>query len=469
MQTNKRKSSIGWTLGLGLVAATVYFGGPALLKFAKSDTLSAYRSGSGALDPDKSTTFLRDVDFSHYDGDRLVTRGHVREMDITQSRERVTMRGIDKGEYLGEKNQVIRFEAPVGVWNQMAKMLSLSQGVRLFSGDFDLKTASALFESSRELLRIPGQIAGKFFKGDLKAQRLLYHIPTKTYQLGPVEWVGMLQEDDKSLKRTRWTIKADGATRGAGDTEVWTTAQATDGDVIVRADRIERNVKTDVLVATGNVRYYSRETNMTCKKATVYRKQKRAVLEGEVSMLVKPQDAQKLEVVEIPPLRPIVPDSIASSRPSAARTEEERTADDEVRSGSNRRKYPIQIYASKVDYNYARGSRRAVITGSPQARQELPGGRWRAAWCSEAIYDRERETLEMKSGDQRVRIKTSLGDDLTASWFKVSTRDGDDSYEAKSLAGEVSVEDEDLQDSPPATEPPPADGTTPRLRGPIGR
>lgn len=458
MDRTRRNRWLGWAaFGALVVGGIVSF--PAIKRFATSDPLVGYRDLNPQGRAGEKTVFLDNVDFVQYNGDKLIIKGKVGKVAMTRERDIVDLSTIRNGEYLGTPSAPVGFEAGSGTWNDLRKLLTIRDNVRVFTKDYDLRAADAVFESGKELLRISGKISGRFFDGTLKAASVLVHLPTKSYQIGPVEWVGLLAAQDGTDSKTRkqWTIKANGATKGAADLEVWTQAEATDGEIIVRADRIERNSKTDVLVATGNVRYFGKDANMTCNKATVYRKQKRAILEGDITMLSKAEGDDKLEPLPIEPLRPIVPESIAASRPTAGPTPVDKELDQEVRSSKNRKKYPVRIYAQKIDYIYAKGQRRAVITGNPQARQELSGGRWRAAWANSAIYDRERETLEMRSGgSNKVRIKTSLGDDLISTWFKVSTREGDDSYEAKNLEGQIAVdedEDEGTAAPPPQEDP----------------
>jgi hypothetical protein len=152
--------------------------------------------------------------------------------------------------------------------------------------------------------------------------------------------------------------------------------------------------------------------------------------------------------VEIPPFKPQVPDDIAKDRPPAppGKSDDEKKLDDEVRSGKTTRKYPILVLADKVEYWYAKGSRHAVITGSPQARQELAGGRWRYGWTHEAFYDGEKETLRMVSteGKKDTRVKSSLGDDFVADTATVSTQEDNDEMSADGIVGDFYQEGDEI-------------------------
>src|SRR5690606_19094504 len=138
----------------------------------------------------------------------------------------------------------------------------------------------------------------------------------KTAVLGPLQWngriaLGLQEEEGQSLRQ--WQIKTEGRMRYEDSTgkNYGQKCTATDGDIIVMSDNFEHDTKTDVLTVTGNVRYFSTKANLTCEKAVIYRKEKRAVLTGAVKMLIKPRSKQTKAVVEeIPPFRPIVPEEI---------------------------------------------------------------------------------------------------------------------------------------------------------------
>jgi hypothetical protein len=328
------------------------------------------------------------------------------------------------------------------------------------------------YNEATETLTVPHLIRGKLFEGDVEAYRLVYRTALDAYTVGPITWKGDLSHlamasekkglltikgdlpktPPSSKKRTggrRWTIKAEGASRPPGDIETWTKAEATDGEVIIRADKLERNIKTDVIIASGNVRYFSKDMNALCEKVTVFRNEKRAIIEGDIQATVKPEENAKLEAVEITPIRPVVPPEIAQKRPTPPkRTLEDRRLDSEVHSAASRRKYPILIWAQRVEYWYAKGQRRAIIKGSPQAHQELTKGRWRHIWTHAAYYDGEKETLKLVSSAEKkdTRVRTSLGDDMLAKWFQISTREGDDTWSGEGIEGDVFVDQEETEE-----------------------
>jgi hypothetical protein len=255
-----------------------------------------------------------------------------------------------------------------------------------------------------------------------------------------------------------------------GDIQTLIDGEATDGEVLVRSPRIERNLRTDVITAFGPVEYYGLEANATCDRVVVYRNERRAVLTGNVQLLLKPENERRLEPVPLQPFRPPVPDEIAKGRPlppPGGRSQQDKELDEALRNPETARRYPVVAYGDRVEYWYAEGQRRAIVTGSPQARQEMPGGRWRHVWAYRAVWNGQKNTILLESQKDRreVRVRNSLGDDLLARWFLASTREGDDSWEAEDIGGVVYPNEDDLP--PEETRPPGNNLPPPNLRGPI--
>ncbi|MBV6457758.1 MAG: hypothetical protein HONBIEJF_00877 [Fimbriimonadaceae bacterium] len=433
-----------WLIPAIGVAGYVRWHWDSITRYVKMDPYSYLAKSDPILGGDVGIK-LRDVELWHYEGSRLAGKAHVHQATVTRARDRILLDGIDQGHYIGkDKESQFDFVADRAEWFAANNLLVANEGAKIKNKDFDLASGYFSYNQNRRNLSVPGKVTGRLGDGQVEAISFVYQLDKKEYQIGPATWVGQVQTPAEKGK-TKWTIKTQGIAKRIGDTETWGKAEATDGEVVVFADRLERNVKTDVITATGNVRYFSAKSNMTCEKVVVYRKDRRAVATGNVQMVIKPKDQEKLEVGEIPPIRPIVPDDIAKDRPPAPIVQDEKALDDEVRSGDSRRKYPTFVYCEKVEYWYQRGERRAIITGSPQARQEMAAGRWRMGWANRALYDGEKDTLRLLASDGKkdVRVKTSLGDDLVASWFQVSTKEDDESWEGEGIQGDVFVDEEE--------------------------
>lgn len=436
----------------------VYYGIPRLKAFLKLDTLASFKLNSGSLTMVPVIT-MGDSRVDFYDGAKLAGFCQVSGIEVSRDRLQIKLKDICEGRYTDKNGKAFTFTALNGSWQKAIGQLDCEGGVKVQNANFNLGSDTLRYIQKDGELRIDGAIKGKFLGGDLEATKLRYRVGTGAFEVGPISWAGTLQDKDAAPTKTLWRFKGDSGASTDGDVVTYKMGSATDGEIIVKADTIVSNRKTGVIVATGHVKYFGKDANMTCPKATVYRKEKRVVLQDGVSMLVKAQDDTTLQEVEIEPLRPVVPESISAARPPAP-TDEEKKLDNQVIEPGNRRKYPVKVLAQTIEYWYQKGNRRARINGSPQARQELPGGRWRQIWCDFALYNGETDRLRMDStgGKLGTRMRSSRGDDLRTAWFDVSTKEGDDSWKSGTIQGEF-IEDDSEIESPP----PPGTGSPPPM------
>lgn len=438
----------------------------AIQTLAKSDPLAAYRPKDilGA-----EGIRLEDVRFRHYEGGKLVAEGNIGSVAVNKDRQNLQFTNIRNGQYAGSQG-TFKFEGDSAAYDAITKRLDVSSGGRVQNKDVNLAVPAFNYDARLGVLNAPGKFTGTFFGGTIEANGVTYTPKKDSYRIGPASWEGTLSPEMRQSApgtRSQWKIKNLGMLDREDGKEYWRGgAEATDGEIIVKASLITRDVKTDSIVATGKVLYFSAEANLVCEQATVYRKEKRAILTGNVQMLVKPSDQEKLEVMEIPPFRPMVPDEVAKDRPPAP--PEDKQADDEVRSDKSKRKYPIAIRSNKIEYWYKKGNRHAIITGAPQARQDMANGRWRAIWTTTAYYDGEKDLLKLASpeGKKTTRVKTSIGDDLLCDWFEISTKEDVEKWRAYGVEGDVFPDDD--EDIPPAKKTDKKGGGG-GLSGPIGR
>jgi len=444
-------------------AAVLGLGYQGLMQIVRTDALARFRASNTDAKLDEGVV-LKDFEFTTYEGDRLVAKAQVGEIKVRKDRSIVDMFAVTDGKYWASNGESFRFSGERATYGYYSRALATDTGARISNKDIDLMVPEFTYVEAQKTLVVPGMIKGKFYGGEITAENLKYNVAERSYTTGKISWQGQATAPTATPQKRMWQING---TESENENDVMTAknARATDGEVIIKADIVVWDRKTDVLTATGNVRYFGIEANMTCAKVVVYRKESRAVLTGRVQMLIKPEEGQKLEEIEIPPLTPYVPEDILKSRPAAPPTGD-RTQNDELRQPDSIRRYPATIQGEKVEYWYKKGSRKAVISGNPQARQELTGGRWRMAWAYIAYYDGEKDWLKMTSreGKKDARFMTSIGDDLIATVFEASTKKGDDNWRAKNMEGAVYADPDD--------EDPPTGGGTgtppPSIRGPIG-
>lgn len=459
MSSEKTRPSINRRLlSQGLVLVTVAglgYGGYRLgTRFLATDPLKSYKDKQAGDMPETVAIQSQGSVFNHYDEGKPKASCNVRVMEIAQNKQVYNFQGISSGK-LTWKDSVYGFAADRGTWNGFSKKLTMNGNLRLTGKKFNLNSDEMTYDEARRLFLVPKEIKGSAYGGKLQAVNFVYEIDSGNFKTGKGAWSGVLPEEvqDQAVpqsKSSTWTFEYEDFDN-KGEVSVFSKARATDGEVIIRAPKIERNSKTDVVTATGRVLYFSPKANMIADKVVVYRKEKRAVLTGNVTMLVKPKEKENEPAteVELTPLPPAVPESISSTRPPAPDDDQSKKKEEEIRSMKNLRSYPMAITASSIEYWYKKGERRAKINGSPQGRQELPENGWRYVWAHHAFYDAEKDLLNLYSekvekGLRNVILKNSIGDEFYGNSGILSTKDGDDTYSFKDGKGKTTTNDDDV-------------------------
>lgn len=457
--------------GILVAAALCVVAGLGVRKVTSADPMGKYRGSADKKDV--PGVVMTNFDWKAYDKTILVAEAHVKEATIGRDRDTVHLTNVSNGRFYDKSSVAFQFEAQNAVYYNDLNSISGSGKTRVFNKDMDLATTEFKYDPTTRSVIVPHALSGKLQGGDMKAETLKYGLDDKSIEVGGIRWSGMIAQDNT---KRRWSFtpqdeKSKLDSKTVGPKTVFTKLRATDGEIIVLADGGEYNRDTDVLVAKGNVKYFGSDANLVCDEVTVYRKEKRALLVGNVDMLIKPKGGGKPEQVSIPPVTPVVPDQIKNDRPAAPpgdtpQSEQEK----QIRTGDNLRDYPAVVTASRIEYWYGKGNRHANITGSPQARQELSLGAWRMVWSDSAVYDGEKELLNLKSkGDKpTVRMLNSLGDDVHAETVLVSTKEGDDMMDATGVVMDLTIDNDELPDKTgggggATTKPPPG------LAGPIGK
>ena len=427
----------GWAAFLAVSVVTWQF----VDSVVNSDALSAYRQRPSELS-DRDGVIVKDFQLKSYVGDRLATEVLVDEATIWTDRSTIELVGLRDGKFYGEDKKEYMFTAGRAEYGTYAKSILAKDGVRIWNKSMDLKSAGFLYDHVGKQVQVNGDVTGKLDEGDLISKNVVLYLDPDSISTGELSWKGMLEL--QSGQKTPWQVNAEKSTIKNG-IYTYIKARGQDKDTLVISDKMVWDREKDIVTAEGNVQYFGVDANMSCDKAVIERKIGKATLTGKVvNMLVKPEDSAPKQT-GIPPVVPLVPDSIASSRPQQGGGNQ----DDPVRSSDNIRQYPIAMRAEKIEYWYRKGERRAILTGDPFARQELGALQWREVSANKAEYDGEAEYLVLRSaGTQRVRLKNSTGDDLTATYMKVSTQKGNDEMEAEGLTGTVMIDENELPERP---------------------
>ena len=399
---------------------------------------------------------LEKVRLRRFAAGKLVTQAEVDKVAIQRDQNSAQMTNVRNGTHVG-KNGKVRFAAKSATWIGVQRRLLVDGKARVKSNDFDIETESMSVDEQSKLVQIPKGLSGKLKDGVGKADRLTMNYDTEAFKVGKVAYAGGLPgvQDGEAKAAgqnagTQWQVSAERGDDSGKETKVsrWYDASATDGEILVKAPNIVIDRKTDELTANGRVFYYSGKANLVADKIVVYRKEKRAVLTGNVLMLVKPKEEEanySPKEEDIPPFRPLVPDSVKGGDGTFGPTPEERALDKKLREGDTVREFPTVVTADRIEYFYRKGERRATITGNPQARQEFAKTRWRQVWTHTALYDGEAETLRLTSRDGKMetRFKNSIGDDLVAKAVLLHTAEGDERYSTEKARGRVYSDPDD--------------------------
>lgn len=421
---------IGWLAGIGLAAYGLWW----TRDFLQKDAMSAYRQRS-VDDVDKPVVTAEDIRMTHYEGDKLILEAEIGRFTSTSGRQILRGEAIQGGKLYRDGKVELEFDARLATWNAVRRTLDLEGAIRAKNQNLDLKTTKMTFDEANGRMFVDVPVKGKFYGGSIETKSMVYNLRQEKGRLMAVSWQGEAKAPTKEdAPPTQWNFNSKIITQLNKDEWRIDQFDATDKEIAIKSDSAVWNRKTDVTVAVGNVRYYSSEANMICDKVTVFRKERRVILEGKVSMLIKPEKDATLKVEELQRIKAISPEEVkpAKTKPTPQQREE-------VRSTDNRRKYPVRVLAEKVEYWYGRGERRALIDGKPQARQELSEGQWRMIWCHQATWNGETDLLTLLSEENKrtVRLRTSTDDDITARSAEISTAEDDERFSAVEPSGTV--------------------------------
>ena len=481
-------------LALGSAAAVTIYANI----LSRIDPFANMRGQAGNVNPIEIE--FHDVGMRHWSHGKLVTSGQIGRIDVHRDHQQYDLYDVSNGIY-HTTDAAFHYDGAHARWFDSAQRLEADGGVHVVGKNFDLRAPGFQSDKLTNLVHIGGPATGTLGGGQAKAIEVVYNLANESYETGPIEWKGKLaintqqpdksgppsqggQADDDSVRD--WDIhgKHSFGDKGKKGLQHYVEMRATDNDSIVTSPKGTYDRNSDVVDCEGPVKYWGVKANLICDRLVIYRKEKRAVATGNVVIYIKPEDKQLApdEKMEVPPFRPEVPDSISKDRPPAPMGSDQHSKElnDDLRSSETFKKYPATIRADRIVYWYKKGERHADITGSPQAQQELPEGRWRMAWSNHAKYDGEKETLTLISspGLHDTRMKNSIGDDGTAAIYTFSTKDDDDYYEAddehiilKSLdteANEAAAKAGKGKTPPPTKPAAPPTKNPPGLEGPIG-
>ncbi len=221
-----------------------------------------------------------------------------------------------------------------------------------------------------------------------------------------------------------------------GEGEAVRVVATSDQDTVLKADLITWNDKRMTARATGNLTMSDEQADGTADRADIqYAKSKRLlVLTGNVRMVLKPRKGEQPK--------------IDAPRDGAGKQE----GDSDV---GEARRYPIEATCDRVDYEYSKDRRHAVLSGNFRAVQKLKDysrtlTAERAEWFG--LEDRVVISGPARVEDTKGR-KGETPDDVV-----IYTREGQEGIRIRKGVYSMPIEDDDKPAAkPPAKETPPPD------------
>lgn len=223
-------------------------------------------------------------------------------------------------------------------------------------------------------------------------------------------------------------------------------AEILDGDTLMRADRViyEEPEKKKHLIATGRLKMLDPRAELTGEKLEAWLKEKRALLTGSVTLVVKPKEEK-----EQAPEKATAEAGANQAAQGNAKTKEaaqpkngnqpaEKEEEEEELSPKTLRKYPVLVTCDQIEYFYKK--KQAVLTGHLKAVQQLKEGRTRVLTAERAEYDQKKEILTLTGN---VVLDDEKGQHFTAGKVVVSVKEGEEWVEIEDGQGTLKVEEEE--------------------------
>lgn len=441
MSTSSLKSALKTTVLILGASGVIGIGWIGMVQILRADAFAKFESGDGPLGAEVGVQ-MTSVHMKAYELGQLSAVADMGDLTILRDRSEMTMSSVRNGQFISSDGEIYNFEGDSAVLLYFTRNLRADEGAHVWNDEVDLIASAFVFNDATKTLLVSGDVSGRLDDGEVTARDITIHTDTNEMTAHDFHWSGMLQDPVQEDKRKKWEVDGDIMSSDGEDMYFYDIARATDGEIILIADHIDHNHKTDVLVATGNVKYWGLDSNMKCEKATVYREERRVVLEGTVTMFIKSEDDEELREEEIPSLTRADPTKLETD-PQGATQEEI----DVLRDDDNIRKFPSKVIAERIEYWYRKGERRAVITGRPFARQDLPEG-WRLGWSVTGYYDGEAKTLTLKSSVEQKNVREvffflSIGDIFKANEITFSTDKDNKKWSGKWGNATVYIDEDD--------------------------
>jgi lipopolysaccharide export system protein LptA len=364
--------------------------------------------------------------------------------DLSRDRQRWLLDGVQEAVLYDNGKPAWRLTAAQALYEGASRFLQVADA-RLYGNPVRLTCSQATWRDQTRELQCMGIIQGFLRDGEFTAQTLRYLGGEKRLIAEGVrlvmrtslEPVAFLQSEpprqntgEKQAKTRRVEVTFKRLEEQQGKTRIGEGLVIRDGDTIMTADRAEQDIEAQVIHASGNLKVTDPRVDISADKLTIELKEKRAVLEGNVKILVKPKQSEE-----------------QAAQPTS----------EETRSLKTEMREPVQITCDRAENLYQR--KIITLTGNLKMVQILKeSGKTRTLTAQKAVYNSRTEQVQLIGEVHGVDEK---GQELIAPEIVVSVKEGDE-WLRISQPGKMVIfveEEEETEETPTAT--PPASPTTP--------
>jgi lipopolysaccharide export system protein LptA len=368
--------------------------------------------------------------------------------DLSRDRQRWLLDGVQEAVLYDNGKPAWRLTAAQALYEGASRFLQVADA-RLYGNPVRLTCSQATWRDQTRELQCMGIIQGFLRDGEFTAQTLRYLGGEKRLIAEGVrlvmrtslEPVAFLQSEpprqntgEKQAKTRRVEVTFKRLEEQQGKTRIGEGLVIRDGDTIMTADRAEQDIEAQVIHASGNLKVTDPRVDISADKLTIELKEKRAVLEGNVKILVKPKQSEE-----------------QAAQPTS----------EETRSLKTEMREPVQITCDRAENLYQR--KIITLTGNLKMVQILKeSGKTRTLTAQKAVYNSRTEQVQLIGEVHGVDEK---GQELIAPEILVSVKEGDE-WLRISQPGKMVIfveEEEETEETPTAT--PPASPTTPPQQG----
>lgn len=341
--------------------------------------------------------------------DRPLWRMKVQRADLSRDRQRWLLDGVREAVLYDDGQPLWRLKAERAVYEGASRFLQV-QEVHLQGKPVQLYCSQAIWRDQNRELQCMGIIRGTLRDGMFTAQALSYlgkegrliaeqvNLSVRTAQ-SPVAFLQTepppKPHEEKQTKTRRVEVTFKRLEEQQGKTRIGEGLTIRDGDTVMTADRAEQDIEAQIIHATGNLQVTDPRVEISADKLTIELKEKRAVLEGNVKILVKPKQSEE-----------------QSTQP----------ASEETRSLKTEMREPVQITCDRAENLYQK--KIITLTGNLKMVQLLKeGGKTRTLTAQKAVYNSRTEQVQLIGDVHGVDEK---GQELLAPEILVSVKEGEE-------------------------------------------